>query len=267
MDYISRFGLESNPFTKNAKEILIETEDYKELVYRLNYLLNNKGFGLITGESGRGKTTIIRNWSKSLSESLYKVIYISLSTVTVNEFYSQLAQQLKIERVYKKVENFNLIQQSIIRLSLEKKITPVFVFDEANYMCSGIMNDLKMIFNFEMDSKDRAVVLLVGSPLLINTLKLNSHESLRQRITMNYHLNAFSKSNAKQYIQEKLKKAGSSQDIFEESAIESITNAANGTPRIINKICDQCLFIANSKNLSLINNDIAMAAYSEAEIS
>ena len=90
MDYTSRYGMDFNPFIKNAKEIVVETSDYKEVICRLNYLLNNKGFGILTGGPGRGKTTIMRNWSAGLNTSLYKVIYSSLSTLTVVEFYKNL---------------------------------------------------------------------------------------------------------------------------------------------------------------------------------
>ena len=67
MDYTSRYGIDFNPFIKNSKEIVVETSDYKEVLCRLNYLLNNKGFGILTGGPGRGKTTIIRNWSNGLN--------------------------------------------------------------------------------------------------------------------------------------------------------------------------------------------------------
>ena len=63
MDYTARYGLEFNPFLKNSKEVLVETEEYKETLFRLNYLLSTKGFGLLTGSAGRGKTTAIRNWN------------------------------------------------------------------------------------------------------------------------------------------------------------------------------------------------------------
>ncbi|QUH26530.1 hypothetical protein HZR23_12915 [Serpentinicella alkaliphila] len=61
IDYISRYGLDFNPFIKNTKDIVVETSEYNEIIYRLNYLLNNKGFGVITGGPGRGKTTAIRS--------------------------------------------------------------------------------------------------------------------------------------------------------------------------------------------------------------
>ena len=67
MNYISRYGLEFNPFLKNSKEILIDTSEYRETIFRLDYLSKTRGFGLLTGSPGRGKTTIIRNWASSLN--------------------------------------------------------------------------------------------------------------------------------------------------------------------------------------------------------
>ena len=172
MDYITRYGMDFNPFIKNSKEIVVETSDYKEVVCRLNYLLNNKGFGILTGGPGRGKTTIIRNWCNSLNSSLYKVIYTSLSTLTVAEFYKNLAMQLGLEPMARKIDNFKIIQNEINRYTVEKRITPIIIIDEANYISNGILNDLKMLFNFDMDSRDRAIVLLVGLPQLNNTMRL-----------------------------------------------------------------------------------------------
>jgi len=266
MNYISRYGLEFNPFIKNAKDIVIETTEYKEAVYRLNYLLNNKGFGVVTGSPGRGKTTTIRNWANGLNPSLYKVIYISLSTLTVVEFYKQLASEFGIEPYFRKPDNFKAIQETINRYVLEKRITPVIILDEANYIRNTILNDLKILFNFDMDSKDRAVVILVGLPQLNNTLRLGIHEPLRQRITMNYHLEDLSKIEAKEYILSKLSGAGCHQRVFEESGIEAIINASNGIPRILNKLCNASLLIGNTKEESIINSDIVMMANEECEL-
>ena len=266
MDYTSRYGMDFNPFIKNSKEIVVETSDYKEVIFRLNYLLNNKGFGILTGGPGRGKTTIIRNWANSLNSSLYKVIYISLSTVTVVEFYKNMATQLGLEPMCRKSDNFKIIQNEITRYSVEKRITPVIIIDEANYINNAILNDLKMIFNFDMDSRDRAIVLLVGLPQLNNTMRLVANEPLRQRITMNYNLDNLNKSETKDYILAKLNGAKCTTNIFDETAMEAIANASNGIPRIINKICDSSLMIGNTKNLNTINSDIIMLAVNESEL-
>ena len=130
MDYISRYGLEYNPFIKNTKDTAVETSEYHEITFRLNLLLQTRGFGLLTGSPGRGKTTMVRNWANSLNDSAYKIIYVSLSTLTVQDFYIQLASSLGQEPAYKKSRNFRLIQGGIERLNVEKKMTPVIILDE-----------------------------------------------------------------------------------------------------------------------------------------
>ena len=85
MNYTSRYGLEFNPFIKNSKDVLVETNDYKELIFRLNYLVQTKGFGVLTGGPGRGKTTMIRHWVKSLNQSAYKAVsYTHLISTYLN---------------------------------------------------------------------------------------------------------------------------------------------------------------------------------------
>ena len=71
MDYIARFGLEFNPFLKNSKEILVENEEFHEVRFRLNYLVQTRGFGLLTGSPGLGKTTALRSFASSLNPSRY----------------------------------------------------------------------------------------------------------------------------------------------------------------------------------------------------
>jgi len=266
MELTTRYGLEFNPFLKNSKEILFESNEYSEAKFRLDYLAKTKGFGLLTGAPGRGKTTLVRSWSSTLNPSLYKVIYSSLSTVTVNDFYRNLAASLGAQASYRKAENFHIIQNEINRLALDKRKTPVIIIDEANYIKNAVLNDLKILFNFEMDSKDRAVILLVGLPQLNNTLQLSIHEPLRQRIIMNYNIEGYSKEEGRSYIEMKLKKAGCTDQIFEEAAIEAILNASDGTARMISKLCNASLVIGHSQSAGRINSNIVMQAINDTTI-
>lgn len=266
MELTTRYGLEFNPFIKNAREILFEGVEYKEALFRLDYLARTKGFGLLTGSPGRGKTTAVRNWSKALNPSLYKVVYSSLSTVTVNEFYRSLAAALGAQPAYRKTENFSAIQSAVTRLALDRKKTPVIIIDEANYVSNAVLNDLKILFNFEMDSRDRAVILLVGLPQINTTLQLSIHEPLKQRIIMNYNLDGFSKDEAREYIDRKLHGAGCSQTIFDDSAMEAIINASDGTARMINKYCNSSLVIGNSQEASVITAELVMQAVNDCEL-
>lgn len=266
MELTARYGLEFNPFLKNSKEILYSGSEYKEASFRLDYLIKTKGFGLLTGAPGRGKTTLVRNWSSKLNPSLFKVIYTSLSTVTVNDFYRNLAFYLGAQAAYRKTENFHAIQNEITRLVLDKKKTPVIIIDEANYISNAILNDLKILFNFEMDSRDRAVILLVGLPPINNTLQLAIHEPLRQRIIMNYNMDGLNKDEGREYIETKLKGAGCNQAVFEDSAIEAILNSSDGTARMISKLCNASLVVGHSRNMNLITSDIVMQAVNDSTI-
>ena len=213
MDYTARYGLEFNPFLKNSKEVLVETQEYKEVLFRLNYLLTTKGFGLLTGSAGRGKTTAVRNWASGLNTSLYKVVYSSLSTLTVNDFYRNLAAELGAQPAFRKTDNFKIIQ------------------DEIN-----------------------------------STLRLSIHEPFRQRIVMNYNLEGMTKAEGHSYVAAKLNGAGCTQTVFEDNALEAILNAANGTPRMINKLCNASLLVGNSSNLNIITADAVMQAINDCEL-
>src|SRR5574344_2315791 len=227
-DYITRYGMDFNPFIKGSKDILMETADYKELAARLDYLLANKGFGIITGGPGRGKTTSVRNYVKGINSSLFKIVYTSLSTLTVAEFYKHLAAERGLEVMHRKPDNFKNIQNEILRYSIEKRITPVIIIDEANYINNAVLNDLKMLFNFNMDS--------------------------------------LSKEESASYIKSKLSGARCTQEVFNPNAIEAIANASNGIPRMINKICNSSLMIAASKSADIVDADIVMAAVNDIEL-
>lgn len=266
MDYTTRYGLEYNPFVKSDRETLVETREYREITSRLNYLLQIKGFGLLTGNPGLGKTTTIRNWIKSLNQSAYKTIYIPLSTLTVLEFYRYLASELGCEPAYRKAENFKLIQNAIERCVYEKRMTPIIVMDEANYLKTATLNDLKILFNFEMDSINRAVILLTGLPQLVSTLSLNAHEPLRQRIAMSYAVSPLTQEEVRAYILEKLKSANCHQEVFEKNAIEAIAGASNGAPRMVDKIVNAALMVGNSMNQNIIISDTVMRAVNEIQL-
>lgn len=266
MNYTIRYGLEFNPFLKNSKEIFVATDESKEVLFRLDYLVKTKGFGLLTGSPGRGKTTAIRNWVQTLNHSQYKVIYTCFSTFSPNDFYRNLATELGAQAHYRKPDNFRVIQEELTRLSVEKRKTPVIIIDEANYISSAILNDLKLLFNFEMDSRDRAVVLLSGLPSLNAILRLSVHEPFRQRIIMSYELPALTKEEGRSYILEKLQGAGATRAIFEDAALEAILNASDGTPRIINNLCNSCLLIGDSGKSGMITAEIVMQAIINNEI-
>ena len=213
-----------------------------------------------------GKTTCSRIWTNSLAPSLFRVVYSSLSSLTVMDFYRQISLGLGIEPRFRKCDLFQDIQNEVNRFSIEKRITPVIVIDEASMLSHKVLHDLQIMFNFEMDSKDRAVILLVGLPQLNVTLNQGIHESLRQRIVMNYHMSGISKEEGRSYIRAKLEGAGSRQPVFQDSALEAILNSANGTPRMINKICDRSMLVGANQGQEIIDAETVRKAIEDIQL-
>ena len=266
MDYTSRYNLTYNPFIKSAKDPLVETSQYSEICTRLDYLLQVKGFGLITGNPGMGKTTAVRNWIKNLNQTANKPIYAPLSTLTVMEFFRYLAIELGYEAHYKKSDNFRLIQEGVDRYVIEKKMTPIFIIDESNYLKNATLNDLKILFNFNMDSMNKAVILLVGLPVLNDILGKNIHEPLSQRIVMNYNIDPLTMDEGRKYVKEKFAEGGCKVDVFTKSAMEALLSGAGGVPRLIDKYVNASLLIGNQLNENIISAETVMKAIDDTRL-
>ena len=104
----------------------------------------------------------------------------------------------------------------------------VIIIDEAQYLQTAILNDLKLLLNFEMDSKDYATLILAGQPLLNNILTKKVHEALKQRIIMNYNFIGINKEEGKKYILDKLKESRVYEQIITDGALEAIVFSGNG---------------------------------------
>ena len=261
-----RYGLEFNPFIKNSKEAVFMSIDYKEGINRLNYLREAKGFGLITGSAGKGKSTIVRNWANSLHEAKYCVIYTPLSNLSAGEFFRNFADVMKLSPAYRTCDNLKIIRSEILRLQNDCRKTPVFIIDEADELDIDILNSFKSLFNFEMDSKDKAIVVLTGNNRLNHKLGMVAMTAVRQRIVANFALEGMSKTDAAEYIRFKLSQAGATQDVFEPNAIEAIVNLAESTPRVINNLCRQSILIGGMSGANMISAEIVMQAFDDMKL-
>lgn len=267
MMYESYFGMNLNPFKKDIDiKNTYEFNDFKEAQNRLKYLLNSKGIGVFTGTSGKGKTYSVKYFVKKLNPNLYKVVYLSLSTVTVLEFYKNFCIGLGIEPACKKIDMFHQIQERIQTLVKDRKIIPIIICDEAQYLKTDILNDLKMLLNFEMDSKDYAVLILVGQPILNDILSRTVHEALTQRIIVNYMFMGIDFGEVKEYIINRCDIAGVSNAIFDDNAIKSLANNCNGSTRYLNNLIDKSLMICCNQKKEIIDTDIVMLASNDLSL-
>jgi general secretion pathway protein A len=265
--FLQFFGLKFNPFNKEiSTDQLFASLDWQELESRLKYLQTTRGMGLIVGEPGTGKSTALRKYTGELNPALYKPLYFSLSTVTVLEFYQGLALELGEEPKHKKISLFHQIQGAISTLYYERRITPVIVLDEVHLVSNKVLEDLRLIFNFQMDSQNPFILILAGQPLIRNKLSLSANSPLRQRIMVKHIMQGLKAEELGSYLQTRLKLAGVHEELFSSAAIEAIYSITNGLPRLVNSLVTASLLSACEKKQSQIDEEIVYQAQTELNI-
>jgi type II secretory pathway predicted ATPase ExeA len=265
--FAAYWEMQFNPFSKSAPgKHHFESADFKQAFSRLKHLCDIKGIGLFTGNHGTGKTFTLKKYADSLNPGLFKIFYAPLSSVTVLDFYRAVAIGLGLSPPYKKIDLFNDIQVRIKSLAKDKRVTPVIICDEGQYLSSKILNDLKILLNFDMDAENLAVVILAGHVTLASTLSMGAHEALAQRILINYAFTGLSKSEMSDYIVSKLKDCGVTQTIFADNALEALWGCCSGSPRVVNSLAENCLRIGAQKGAKLIDPEIVMVANNELSL-
>ena len=263
----SFYGLTSDPFLKSIEtKEHFKSKDFNEALSRLEFLKNTKGFGLITGEPGVGKSFLLRYFVNSLNPNLFKPVYIPISTLTVMDFYRALCSGLGIIPSHKKVIMFKQIQESIYTYHQSKNITPVIIVDEAQFLKNSVLDDLRIIFNFEMDSKDYAILILSGQTPFITQISRQPHEALRQRIVVNYYLKGLTKDETKEYVKSRLESCGCYEPIFTDSAYELLYSSSNGSIRTLNSLTRMCLISGANEKLKSIDSEVVFMAQNELNI-
>lgn len=259
--------MEFNPFDKEIKEKqFYHGTDYKEAMKRLEHLKNIRGIGLFTGLSGTGKTFTLRSFIGGLNPNLYKTVYLPMTTISTNEFYKDLACGLGLEPAFRKIDNFRQIQERIKMMYREQKVTLLILIDEAQYLNRAILADLKLLMNFEMDSRNYAILILCGQPILNNTLSMQIHEALKQRIVISYNYQGLQAGEVKEYITDRMELSGVRQPVFTESALEAAYGCCGGSIRRLNILAHKALMVGCEKQERGITPEVIMDAAAEIEL-
>lgn len=265
--YRQYFGLRINPFGKEVDTgKLFESRDLRELESRLKYMTENRGIFLLVGEPGSGKSTALRKFAENLGASLYRPCYLPLTTLTVRDFYGALSTMLGEEPKSRKIDLFQGIQRSISSLYFDQKITPVIIIDEIHMCSSAVLDDLRMIFNFKMDSQNPYVLVLAGQPIIRSKLAVNTSAPLKQRIAVKYSMTGLTAEETSDYIGSRMELAGSCGDIFSPQAITQIHASSGGYPRNINNLAIHSLMYASSKDQRTIDEEAVYQASIELAI-
>ncbi|EFK07644.1 general secretion pathway protein-like protein [delta proteobacterium NaphS2] len=262
--YKKVYGLTHYPFEKDLEpDKLFGSKAADELEARLHYLLKLRGIGLVTGEVGSGKTSICRKMAASLNTGLYRVFYVPLTTGNVTDIYKSIAWEMGLTTERSLAALYRSIHMEVNRLCLESKIRPVLIIDEAQYLRNEVLENLRLLTNYEMDSQNRLCMIFVGQAELRRRLSLSVHEPLAQRLVVRYHISGFAKEELLPYLKHRLELAGTQMDLFEQPALEALFQATNGLPRKINLLAHLSLNVAALQNAQLVSAEHILTAVEE----
>lgn len=262
--YRRHFAMTRHPFDKElAPEDLFESEALAELTVRLKHVLDMRSIGLVTGESGSGKTTACRRLVSTLNTGLHRVIYVSLTTGNVMDLYKTIAWELGLAAERNRAALFRSIRGEVSRLCNENRLRPVLIVDEAHHLRTDVLEDLRLLTNYAMDSENRLCILLVGHPELRRRLSMAALDALAQRIFIRAHMRGLSRAEIPAYFEHQLGHAGCKHPIFEPPAIEAIYQATSGLPRRTNLLAHHALLAAAIGKANNVTAEHVQAALSE----
>ncbi len=261
--YGSWFGLTRLPFAAPApSDELFPSGDLQETESRLRHLLELRGIGLLTGEPGCGKTSACRRFADTLPDSLYRVGYVRLTTGTVIDTYQAIGWALGLETPRYRAPACQQIRREVERLGEAGKL-PLLIIDEAHYLRHEVLDELRLLLNFGLDSQRLLCLLLVGQSELRHRLALAHHEAFDQRIVMRYRFHGLGREELEPYLRHALSGAGCPRDLFEPAACQALFQASHGLPRQISALAHYALAAAALEKARLVSAEHVRRACEE----
>jgi len=242
--YKEFFGLRANPFNVNPDpRYLFLTRHTEEALACLTYgIQSRKGFVLLTGEVGTGKTTLINKLLEWLRLQQVATAFIFNSRLNVPQFLDYMMADFGIPTESKLKSQILLRLYNWLLDRYRAGETAVLIIDEAQNLSDEVLEEIRMLTNLETFTEKLLQIVLVGQPELEQKLKQPQLRQLRQRLTLRAKTHPLTLEETKAYVQQRLRIAGSNgQQIFEPEALTAIHRYASGIPRVINLLCEHCL--------------------------
>lgn len=249
------YGFTKTPFGRDLQtKELYETQGHLELVARMKYVASKKQFGLFTGEVGSGKSTAARVLTAQLNPAKYQVLYISDSKLSPRNFYWETLHQLGQEPRFYRGDAKRQLHRVIMDLHDNQRKTPVIIIDEGHLLSKEMLEEIRFLTNFKMDSYTPMSLILLGQPELRRILQMQIYEAITQRVNIRFHLSGMEFEETKDYITHHLKIAGVQNSLFTEDAVEVIHEYCGGIARKINNVCTACLLDAFARRKTLVDD-------------
>ena len=257
--YTSFYNLREKPFRINPDpKFLWLGEKHKEALAVLKVgLIEQKGFLLLTGDVGSGKTTLVNALLQTLGNGNL-VASITDPNLDLMGFLNSIARAFNISRRFERKEDFLVdFKDFLTNTCLGDNGKRVFlIIDEAHNLSKELLEQVRLLSNIELPERKLLNIFLVGQNELNHKLMAYDCRALRQRITLSYNIESLSENETREYIKHRLEVAGTKDSVFSKTAIQEIYRVSGGSPRLINVICDRALLTGYAKDQKKISQDV-----------
>jgi general secretion pathway protein A len=240
--YLQFYGLRDIPFSLTPDpRFLYFTASHREVMANLHYgIQHGKGLVVATGEVGTGKTTLLRAMLSKLDRSVLSS-YIFNPGLSVADLYEHLAADFGIDKYSSKSEALMKLGR-LLMMRHSRGLRTVLIVDEAQGLSRELLEEVRLLLNFETYTEKQLQIVLVGQPELRRLLNGPDLRQLKQRISLRCEIKALKADEVSGYIRSRLKVAGAARlDLFTADAVAMIFRASEGIPRLVNNICDNAL--------------------------
>ncbi len=256
--YLSYYKLNAKPFQiASDPQFLWPGEKHKEALAVLKYgILDDRGFLMLTGDVGTGKTTLIHSLLDDLEED---VIFATVPDPGLEkiDFFNFVADGFQMNHWFNSKGEFLIHFRRFLHNAFDEQKKVLLIIDEAQRMKPELLEEVRVLSNFEKSSAKLINIFFVGQNEFNDMLLRKENRALRQRITINYHLEPLLKEELSDYILHRLRVAGAKDDrLFTSRAIEEIFRFTHGYPRKINILCDHALLTGFTKEIKIIDEKI-----------
>jgi general secretion pathway protein A len=266
--YHAHYGLSRSPFEMTPDPAFLWMgEAHREGLATLVYGVQaRKGFVLLTGEVGTGKTTLLHALLAQLDRNTLAA-FIFNPRLEPLDFFRMLFDELGIEKPCTTKAEYLIALNRFLIDRLEHDLPTLLIIDEAQNLSTEMLEEVRLLSNLETPTSKLLQIMLVGQPELADMLARPELRQLRQRIVLRHRLRPFTREETGTYVQERLRVAGfTGKELFEKRALQCLFEVTGGVPRLVNVVCDGALLLGFGRGLRTLGADAVLEVARDLEL-
>lgn len=260
-DVISRFGFTSMPFTREIRSQDFFTLDiFEQEIQALCEVVANRMSGLLVAPAGTGKTVLLRAVKERLPEARFDVQYLKVTGLSKRDLCKEISIAIGARTARYYAELMRSVQERMLQCVDSDGCRPVLIIDEAHDMRPSALGMLRLLTNFDMDSRLVVSVILAGQTPLSRMLQSAELDDVAKRIAHRAELRLLSRDESKLYLKHRLRVAGSSSCPFDAGALEALYELSRGNMRALDELARKSLDFACKEACDVVGQNLVLAA-------